>query len=414
MLTEAAEWYARAGKQAKDTYALEAAIEYYQKALEFLPSNGEAAATRRIEVYEGMGRTLQLQARYVESEKAYTAMEAAATEAGDAMAQARAWLGLWLVKRSLGDYQASLEVTERAEELARAAGAPGRTLLAEALRRKGWTHTLLGDAEASALGEQALAISRELNDRNMIAQSLNLLGAIAYDLHGDSGQAVRHLEEAVVLFRDLGDRLGVVRSLNNLGYVTLGRGDYGAAVDLFQEALAIAREIGLRQEEMLYLSNLGGAWVGLGEYSAAETDLREAIHLAETSGYLDHLSETYRFLAEALLGQEKVEAALSAARKALALGQEHDQPFHIGGAWRALGVVAAQLPEPIAIEDRAYDAAACYAESLRIFTEKGIEQEQARTLRMWAEYEMARGDRERGEAMWEEASETLASLGVEA
>ena len=415
-LAQAAEWYARAGKQAQDTYALEAAIEYYQKALEFLPSTGEAEVTQRVEIYEGLARTLQLQARYAESEEAYMAMEAVAKAVGDAAAQARAWLGLWHQKHALGDYQASLEVTGRAEEIARTTGAPGRTLLAEALRRKGWTHFFLGDAEAaSALGEQALAISRELNDRNLMAESLSLLGAIACDLWRDPGQAVRHFQDALVMFRELGNRRGEGDLLSNLGIATERRGDYGAAVDLFQEALTIAREIGYRELEMDNLSSLGGARVGgLGEYSAAEADLRRAIHMAESSGGLGILSEAYRFLAEALLGQGKVEAALAAARQALALGQEHNQPLHIGGAWRALGMVAAELPEPIAIEDQAYDAAACYAESLRIFTEKGIERERVWTLRAWAEYETVQGDRERGGVMWQEAREIFASLGAEA
>jgi class 3 adenylate cyclase/tetratricopeptide (TPR) repeat protein len=414
-LAQAAEWYARAGRQAQDTYAPQAAIEYYQKALEFLPITGEDETTKRVEIYEGLAYALQLQARYAESEETYIAMEAAAKAVGDAVAQARAWLGLRQIKNALGDYQASLEVTGRAEEIARAAGAPGRRVLAEVLRLKGWAHTFLGGAEAAlALGEQALAISRELNDRRLMGNCLNLAGALACDFLGDPGQAVRHFEAALVMFRELGDQEGVIIALSNLGYVvTLGRGDYGAAVDLFQQALTIAREIGYRGREMEYLNNLGGARVGLGEYSAAEADLRQVIHMAETSGGLHLLPEAYRFLAEALLGQGKVEAALAAARQALALGQEHNQPFYIGGAWRVMGMVAAELPEPIAIEDQAYDAAACYTESLQIFTEKGIERERAWTLRAWAEYEMAQGDKSRGRSMWQEAREIFARLGAE-
>ncbi len=414
-LAEAATWYARAGKRAQDTYALEEAIEYYQKALEFLPSTGEAAATRRIEIYEGLAYALQLQARYPESEEAYMAMEAAAKTVGDAVAQARAWVGLWLVKDALGDYEASLEVAGQAEEIARTAGPPGQEVLAEALRRKGWAHTLLGNAEAAlALGEQALTISRELGDQRLMADSLNLLGAIACDLLGDPRQAARHFEDVLAMYRQLGDQQGVTMILNNLGYVAArARGDYGAAADLFQKALTIAREIGDRNFEMEWLNNLGGARVGLGEYSAAEADLRQAIHMAESSGGLRILPEAYRFLAKALLGQGKVEAALEAARQALGLGQEHNEPDHIGGAWRALGMVAAELPEPPVIEGQAWDAVDCFAESLRIFAEKGIERERAWTLRAWAEYELAQGDRQRGETMWQEAREIFARLGAE-
>jgi class 3 adenylate cyclase/tetratricopeptide (TPR) repeat protein len=390
-LAEAGEWYARAGKQAQDTYALETAIEYYQKALEFLPATGGDALVRRIEMYEGLARSLQLQARYTESEEAYVAMEGAAQAAGETAAQARAWLGLWNIKDALGDHPASLEVTRRAEEIARSAGEPGQRVLAAALRRQGWTHYFMGDTEAaSALGGQALALSQKLDDQSLMAESFSLMGAIAYDFRRDAGQAARHFESALAISRKLGDRRLEGDLLNNLGIVTLGCGDHRAAAGLFQGALAVAREIGYRDLEMLNLTNLGGARVALGDHCAAEADLRQAIHMAVTSGSRGILPEAYRYLAEALLGQGETEAALMVAHLALAAGQENNEPFQIGAAWRALGMAAARLPEPVAIEDRAYDAAACYAESLRIFTEKGIERERAWTLRAWAEYEMAR------------------------
>ncbi len=42
-----------------------------------------------------------------------------------------------------------------------------------------------------------------------------------------------------------------------------------------------------------------------------------------------------------------------------------------------------------------------------------MEGERARTLREWAKYELAHGDKARGAAMWQEARELFARLGVE-
>ncbi len=164
---------------------------------------------------------------------------------------------------------------------------------------------------------------------------------------------------------------------------------------------------------LVFLSNLGGAWVGLGEYRLAEDGLRWTIRWAEIVGQGRWLSGTYRFLAEACLGQGKVEEAMVAARRALALGQEVKAPAFIGGAWRILGMVVAQAEEPIAVGGKTYDAVACFAESMRIFTEMGAEGERAHTLRAWARYELERGDREKGEAMWQEAQDLFARLGTE-
>jgi hypothetical protein len=77
------------------------------------------------------------------------------------------------------------------------------------------------------------------------------------------------------------------------------------------------------------------------------------------------------------------------------------------------------MSSPITIGDTdgpqaaVYDAAACFAESLRICTETGMEGERAWTLRAWATCELERGDRSHGMAMWQEARELFAKLGVE-
>jgi tetratricopeptide (TPR) repeat protein len=412
---EAAEWYRRAGKQAQGTYAPEAAIGYYQKALEFLAETCKVSETlqvwaRQREIYDGLGKMLRWQARYTEAAEAYTAMLMAAEAAGDAAAQARAWNGLSDVQDSQGDHRAALESAGRAGEVAQAAGAPVE--LARGLYNKGWAFMRLGNAEAAlTLGEQALSLSAELVARDEVARSLNLIG-VAYQMLGRYEQATHYKERSLALRRESGDRDGEESALNSLGEIARLRGDYRAAVVFYQKALTIAQEIGDRDGEMVYLSNLGGARVGLAEYRAAEATLRQVIHLAGTAGFFA-LSETYRFLAEALLGQEQVTDALVATRQALALGQETEQQEFTGGAWRALGMVAAQLPEPVVIGDHAYDAAACFTESLQVFTEMGAKGERARTLREWAGHEIEKGDSEKGAALWQKAREIFDRLGME-
>ncbi len=415
----AAEWYGRAGKQAQDTYAPEAAIGYYQKALEFWKKGAGlpvGQAVRRYDVYDGLGQVLVTQARYTEAIETYTALRMAAEAAGEAVAQARAWYGLAMAQGNQGDQRAALESAVQAETVARAAGA--RSELAKALWMKGRGLFRLGEAEAAlALGEQVLALATELGDQRQMASSLNLLGVV-HNLLGRYQPAQRCFEDALAVCQALGDRRTVTDLLNNLGVIAEARGDYGAAFGRYHDALRIAREIGDRDRELVFLSNLGAARIGLGEYETAEADLQEVIKMAGTGG-AGGLSDTYHFLAEAYLGQGKVEEALAAAHRALALGQEIGEQAFVSAAWRTLGLVAARLPEPIVIEGQRvvqpgrYDAVACFAESVRICMEKGMEGERARTLREWAKYELAHGDKARGAAMWQEARELFARLGVE-
>ena len=67
----------------------------------------------------------------------------------------------------------------------------------------------------------------------------------------------------------------------------------------------------------------------------------------------------------------------------------------------------------VTVDGGQWDAEACFAESARIFTEMNTEGELARTLRAWAEYEIKRENRARGETMWQEAKDLFARLGME-
>ncbi|HEU4594417.1 MAG TPA: protein kinase [Pyrinomonadaceae bacterium] len=452
----AAEWYGRAGRQARETYAPETAIKYYRKAIAFLTAEPKRDATaahaspqtaeqapaqtiaaaaaqsgsasgggarlsesakrlRLLEWSQGLGEVLRIQSRYAEALAAYGEMRAAAEAVGDLVAQARAWNETALVEAGQGDNRAMLESTERAAALAREAGAQGhaRTELARALNLQSQASTRLGDARAGMmLGDQALALAGDIREEGSgeRADSLKSLG-MAYHQLGRFEQAEHCKEQALALYRESGNRRGVGNMLNSLGETARLRGDYGKALARYREALAIARETGNRNGEMLYLGNLGAARAGLGDYAAAEADLRQSIALAESVGYYG-ISENYRFLAEALLGQENLKESLEAAEHALELGRRTENQEHIGEAWRVLGLIASRTSAPVLVGGEPHDASACFAESLRLFRHIGLEAERARALRDWSRHESRHGDAARGQAMWQESLDIFQRLGM--
>ena len=162
----AAEWYGRAGRQARASYAPEAAIGFYRKALDFAREAGESGAQLLarlgISWHDGLGEVLTMQARYAEATSAYEQMREAAESADNLVAQARAWNGLTAVREYQGDNRAALESASRAEQLALAAGdipAAGSEL-AVALNRHGLASHRLGDAASvRELGLRLIALS---------------------------------------------------------------------------------------------------------------------------------------------------------------------------------------------------------------------------------------------------------------
>lgn len=421
----AAEWYGRAGRQARETYAPETAINFYRKALDFLSvasatggAEADALARRalRVEWCEGLGEVLRVQARYAEAVEAYGEMHEAAEELGHAATQARAWNEIALVQSSQMDTHAALESARRAEALARDAGqgVAARVELARALNLQSQAGSRLGDTRSALrLADRALALTNDLHEtgRRVRADSLKSLG-MAYHTVGHFEQAEDFKAQSLATYREIGDRRMVGNLLNSLGETARLRGDYRAAFVRYQEALAIAREIGNRNGEILYLSNLGGTRVGLEEYAEAEAELRQSIEMATVAGYIG-LSENYRFLAEALLGQGRIDDALESALRALELGREIENHEHIAEAWCVLGNVASRASAPVEVEGEAHAAADCFKESLDIFTRIQMEAERARTLRDWARHELARGgDAGSGQEMMREARETFTRLGM--
>lgn len=401
----AAAWYARAGQQAQATDAPTTAIDYFQKALAHWPATGDRGT--RLAIYESLGQMLVRQARYSDAIAAFEVLAGAAAGAGDAAAQARAWSGVSKIQDSQGDFPASLASAARAEEIARAAGAD--TERAEALYYQGWALHRLGDPAALAVGAAALALSTHIQARKERALSLQLLGAV-HGMLGQSGPALAYREQALAIQRERGDRRGVGVALNNLGVAADGRGDYAAARAYFQEALDVARAIGDRDSEMLHRSNLGVARMALGEYAAAEADLRQVIAQAEATGGTFFLPDTYQALAEARLGQGRAAEARDAAQRAVALAQAQGRQTTLAEAWGVLGQVAAALGEVVAVGDGAYDAAACFAASLRICEAGGFAGLGARTQRAWAGYAAAQGDAATAARLWQAARATFVRL----
>ena len=413
---KAASWYTTAGRQAQDTYEIDSAIWYYQKALDFLSRDGsEADNALKLEVHSQLGQVLNLQARYTDALDIYQSMLELASRSQDATGQSEALLGIAASLSYRGEHRTALENAVNAETMARSAGVP--LSIARALWAQGSARYRLGESRAVfPLAEQALSIAREEQYLDEMGRSLKLLGAAHYTL-GQYEQAQVHWEEALKIFQELNNKQQHLGQLNNLGAIADAIGDHEAAFLRYQHALEISREIGHRDGEILYLTNRGGQQVALGEYAAAQMDLRQAIRLAGVTGsWCMPIAFTYH--AEALLGLGNFEEAFYSAQQALAIGEEDKAQESIGMAWRALGMVAGKRGKPVRLWQRGQDAPIeysaddCYARSVAIFAEAEIEGERARTLREWAKYEFSRNRKERGRELWEESLNIFTKLGA--
>lgn len=408
---KAVEHYIEAGDLARRVYAMQDAIDFYQRALELQENRKGSLAVR---LYEGLGEALLRETHYDQAANAYQSMREAAVEMDNFPAIARSWLGVCKVQDRLGQHMEAIESAEHALKAAESADAD--EILVSAVLEKGAAMYRMGEAKSAlSLGEKALSLSKELKERFLQARSLNLLGQIN-DMLGDYQQAQAHKEDALSLFekeKDYRARWWTRSVLLNMANTISLRGEYQQAIELYQEALDTEVEVSDPDWEWICRFNMAWARIEKGDYAEAEMNLRDILAEADSSGWFG-LSMINAYLANACLKQGRLEDALPAAIAAVTLAKESGAQVFLGAAWRILGRVAAAKDHPIRMGDEVLDARSCFGNSLEIIDEIQAEPEKARTLRSWGRYEMTAGDHQQGRAMWEEARDIFNLLGVTA
>jgi anti-anti-sigma factor len=402
-------------KQADQRHAYQTALSWYQDAVSHIDKLPNLSIEDQLTAYEGLGNMLRFHSRYAEAIIVYLTLVELAARSGDTEAHVRALIRLAAAQNNIGDNRTALANATAAEQLARAADAPLQ--LVHALYYKGWVSRQLGNPnEAIQIGQEALTISERLapNAQRETAMSLNLLGVCSNTV-GKHKQALAYEETALSLFRELGDQERIAALLNNLGATMLNLADYEKAIPLYEESLSLYRQMGNRRGEVMALSNLGEARLWAGNYTQGLDYVQQALDLADNPGRLTH--SIYRYMAEAHLGQGDLPQGLEFARRSMTIAEETEEQEFIGRLWRVFGQLAAAWeskedslgPPPREIAD----ARVCFQKSERLLAEVGAMTQRAQTLRAWARYELAQGDKTEGERLWQETRRTFVELEIE-
>lgn len=186
------------------------------------------------------------------------------------------------ILRQLGEYQKSIELTERALTLAREI--KNREHEGSALNNLGVIYKELGDYEKGILYlTQALDIQRETNDKRGEAIVLNNLGS-NYLMSGDLVKAADFFKQSIVLRRLVKDRRGEGNVLNNLGQVFARGGNDAEAIKYLEQALVIRRELGDKYGEAITLRNLGASYRALGDAAKALPFYEQSNQMAKQLG----------------------------------------------------------------------------------------------------------------------------------
>jgi DNA-binding CsgD family transcriptional regulator len=209
------------------------------------------------------------------------------------------------------------------------------------------------DIPLPAVLEELMELKPELKNRNTLAYLLMLEGLMALS-RGDLEHSVALHEQSLELFREIHNTQGVITCLGHLGLQALIRGDYESAPTLLRESLRLAWELDYKQsiqhclytlacvtacrEQPVRAARLWGAVEGMEE--AYSTHLTPVI--LSLTNYGDHLSR-----GRSQLGEEGF-AVVWEGGKAMSLGQAIEYAFSDEVEWEppTLVLVPEQQPPP--------------------------------------------------------------------
>jgi predicted ATPase/DNA-binding CsgD family transcriptional regulator len=165
--------------------------------------------------------------------------------------------------------------------------------------------------------EQALALARELGDREEEATVLHHLGAQATDL-GDFAQARQRLEECIAIAREAGTPRPLIRALHGLGQLQRAELDSEAALRSLEDVLAMAREHRMGWIQPYMVNGIALAANDLGDCERAIALFHENLAQAVAKGTHGHVIDAIEGLARAAatLGQAEQSARLYGAAEA--------------------------------------------------------------------------------------------------
>jgi tetratricopeptide (TPR) repeat protein/DNA-binding XRE family transcriptional regulator len=231
-----------------------------------------------------------LQGRLDDAERMWRAIAAAAQQAGDPGAAARARLRLAAAACGQGRHaEASPMVDQCAasfDELA------DQRALATALYWRSVCESNLGSyARARQSADRAMHLARDIDDPRTEALAQRLLALAQAKLPDGRKDAVTSAERALMLARELGEPAFEHEILHTVAHVYILSGRHEDALGLCQDGLGMAGDLGVQVATADWLGLTGDAYYGQGRYRESAESLRSALPI-----YRDHFMHRHHGL----------------------------------------------------------------------------------------------------------------------
>jgi tetratricopeptide (TPR) repeat protein len=338
-------------------------------------SRRQAAQDRiRLAGEKAFAEAAQLQAKGLDEDRRaailkYEEARVRFLDAGDLRAEAYARKNSGKLYESLNDFHQALTFYNQALALSRRVN--DSRLRSDLLNCIGYLYCKMGENQKGLeSANRGLTLSRAAANRSGEAQALYTIGDIYYGF-GNIRKALDYYEQAIQIARWLYDYQGQADVLVSFGYAYVETGDIQKAFDSYQRALALSRHYKDGHAEAVTLRALGNLHTKLGESQMAFVSFLKALELLQAidDSYLK--ATIYGGLGYAYERVGEQRRALEYYNQALAILKEIRHPWGEAEMEQTIGEAYSSLNEPqVAMEH--FQVALSLFRSLKISRYEGF------------------------------------------
>ncbi len=190
---------------------------------------------------------------------------------------------------------------------------------------------------AMKYGEEALELSRGIDDSANISKSIRLIAGVFY-YKGDYDQSLEYNDRALDIALRLGDISLINNGYNNLGLLYLEVGSYQTAMEYLQKSIDLKETIAEKYGLSTTLNNMGRIFDRIGAYEEARNYFERALEASALTGdrveiySLNNIGFTH-------LEEGQTDLAMEYFQRAFKLGNEYGNIFWGTASMRGIAEV---------------------------------------------------------------------------
>ncbi len=319
---KAFEYYKKAAKMSKDSYANKQAIECLDRILDILPNveNLDDREIQRIHYLHEKGDCLKTIGEWNNAEKVYMKSLEIAEKIEDLCKMAECKNKLGDIQLREAKYDESLRLFKEASEIY--IDIDDEKGYCDSLGRIGSVYNSLSEYDkAMEILNEMRVIAEKLHDTDLMSKLYGALGSTHYG-RGELSESMNYYSKKLEIKEKEGDLLEIGYTLVNLASLYLRMQEYDKCMSVCKQALDIVEKTGDKLMEQNALGKLGIAYAEQGIYSKGLEYYKKKLALSEKIGDRRSVAYVANNIGELYKEKGEYEKALEYYQKDVEISKE--------------------------------------------------------------------------------------------